>query len=351
MFPVTRVYSSSSTYSSTQSLLHVSRAIFVVHDEIEKLKKRVENIKESNNLTNEETIYFTQYSNVPRYKFTEFAKNKPKLARTIKFDKSTVCVISTDNMFEHLKMTGRIYGTGEFVFIPFSLLSKANIGGSIPFTEHYDTMKAQQGCEPVVLMDKVEATALGVIAGQTPVKGSFTYNGNVESSEAWVRESTNMSVLIDSIDAGHRVVFDETLLEHISSESIIVDYEVFTQLKAMLATGEKSNVSLAMDILANSDFKKSEFKIVLLLNSYAQIIQANPSYSQVNFRSLTKYFQKYNWAANSKVAFARGVIDNTTLTDPDREEKIFLVKDVMLDYINGLIGNARLEVTDIQVKI
>lgn len=275
-------------------------------------------------------VLFSKYSKVPRFKFGEYAKTK-SLKKVLSLDKASAVAIDVEyflsqfamhtSMSEYIKCS-RTWFTGlanhswpeEFYIQPASV----------------DYIKKALPTFGSNVLEKV--------------KLKMIYRHCISIMPPLVKE------LNDLYKTTKTIISDNSILGDIN-QGIEIDTAVYAQLQQMITSGEKGNVSLAMELMANADYRKSELKIALLLNRfYADYMATNASRNLVNFKSMLSYFDKYNW--NSKpVYFAEGIIRETKDDMEDKEERLELAKKSVLDWLNKSIPGTMFKVEEIIVKI
>jgi hypothetical protein len=81
------------------------------------------------------------------------------------------------------------------------------------------------------------------------------------------------------------------LLPHINGEeTITMDENVYKQVHNMFNSDDTDNHVLAMEIMANCNYKESMMYLLLLLNDWTHQIDKNPTKRHVNFKSFLGYF-------------------------------------------------------------
>ena len=86
---------------------------------------------------------------------------------------------------------------------------------------------------------------------------------------------------------------DASLMSHVNGkDSIIIDEKIYNQLIDMFKSPDSDNHIMAMEIMANSNYKESLMFIELLFLEMDHIISNCPTKRHVNFKSLVKYLDK-----------------------------------------------------------
>lgn len=80
------------------------------------------------------------------------------------------------------------------------------------------------------------------------------------------------------------------LTTFIQGEALVIDKNKYEELSKMLSTQDQSNVTLAMEIMANTKFEESFHYLFMLFYGYGSVMECSKTRNHVNFKSLTKRF-------------------------------------------------------------
>jgi len=90
-----------------------------------------------------------------------------------------------------------------------------------------------------------------------------------------------------------KILDEESLLSIINgNDSIIIDEEVFGNLSQMLSSSDEDNHVLAMEIMANCNYKQSLMYLEILFKEFYNTLSRNHTKNHVNFKSLLSYLGK-----------------------------------------------------------
>jgi hypothetical protein len=114
---------------------------------------------------------------------------------------------------------------------------------------------------------------------------SFWYNViDEEDSLILINKLKNSSV---------KIIDEESLLAIINGDdSIVITEEVFQNLFQMLASSDEDNHVLAMEIMANCNYKQSLLYLEILFKEFYNTLSRNHTKNHVNFKSLLSYLGK-----------------------------------------------------------
>jgi hypothetical protein len=133
------------------------------------------------------------------------------------------------------------------------------------------------------------------IAIQNPV---YKHQKELEnmSYSSWynVIDEEDSVILINKLkNATVKIIDEESLLDIINgNDSIIIDEEVFENLSQMLSSSDEDNHVLAMEIMANCNYKQSLMYLEILFKEFNNTFSRNHTKNHVNFKSLLSYLGK-----------------------------------------------------------
>ena len=87
---------------------------------------------------------------------------------------------------------------------------------------------------------------------------------------------------------------ENDMLVLINEDQMTIDYEKFVELSSYFETQQDDDVTLAMEIMSNSDFTSSALYLLILLSNYKEKMKKNAGVKHVNFKSLLNYFDYSN---------------------------------------------------------
>jgi hypothetical protein len=86
---------------------------------------------------------------------------------------------------------------------------------------------------------------------------------------------------------------EDEIIKHVNGENaVIIDDEAYNNLSNMFLSTDQDNHILAMEIMANCNYKKSLLHIELLFMDYSQTMINTGKKNHVNFKSLCSYLSK-----------------------------------------------------------
>ena len=129
---------------------------------------------------------------------------------------------------------------------------------------------------------------------QNPVLVALQKYGTEIDHSSWysVIENNDDVELVNKISKLN-VKDESTLLDILNgNDAVIIDEEVFNNLSEMLNSSDTDNHVLAMEIMANSNYKESLMYLELLFEDHANNMSNSSTKNHVNFKSLLAYLGK-----------------------------------------------------------
>ena len=99
------------------------------------------------------------------------------------------------------------------------------------------------------------------------------------------------------------IYLQDEILKQLNTGNLIINEKKYRELRAFGETGDKDNIVLMMELMANSDYEKSVAYLIFLLREFGQKIYYYSEVDHVNFKSLlnfldipkTKLVQRWNF--------------------------------------------------------
>ena len=234
--------------------------------------------------------YFLPGVNIPRIKLKDVAlKHGVRNVRNV--DDATHIFGSNSTL---AKMTNRSYET--FVktadFLEFIEIVKDNI-------DEYYLEKVNQAFEFYTLEEVILERTIHAIALYSIEDNDL--KDKIKESNACKYDNTYCY----SADSEHEDLFktivtkelwsEDSLLVHVNGEdAVTIDAEMYEQMADMFRSSDSDNHILAMEIMANSNYKDSLLYLEILFKEFEVQIYNSHTKKHVNFKSLLSYLGKEN---------------------------------------------------------
>lgn len=106
-------------------------------------------------------------------------------------------------------------------------------------------------------------------------------------------DDTSKTYIDDLINSGVPVYSEKEIMVHLNpSDAVVIEEDTFETLDEMFSSSDNDNIVLAMEIMANADFKKSLPYILVLFFKYASRMDYSPTKRHVNFKALCRLLPK-----------------------------------------------------------
>jgi len=254
--------------------------------------------------------YFLPGVNIPRIKLKDVAlKHGVRNVRSI--DDATHIFGSNSTL---AKMTNRRYE--NFVktadFLEFMEIIKDNV-------DEYYLEKVTQALEFYTLEEVILVRTIGVIAMYSIEDAALKLK--VQGSNACKYENTYCySADSDYVDLFKNLLTKElwsedALLVHVNGDNAVtIDAEMYDQIADMFKSSDSDNHILAMEIMANSNYKESLLYIEILFKEFYSIMYNCHTKKHVNFKSLLSYLGKESSINTDLNDVMKSLIDKGVLT-------------------------------------
>lgn len=130
-----------------------------------------------------------------------------------------------------------------------------------------------------------------------------------------------------------KLIQSDILLEKVNADGLLIDEENYEQLKVMIASGDSANKMLAMELMANCQYKKSAPYLLCLFYEYSHNLENEPTKKHVNFKSLLDYWNLYQANMRVSVTQALGLLKKKNILTIDNLDiivKHMIFKDVII---------------------
>jgi len=300
--------------------VHLENGIFESDIDVPKILGDLEKHRDNKLRPKEPNLYFVKNSVLPKYKFKEYVANKKiSLHKTNRVKYAETFVINFNAVKEYFEFS-------EFYEVPLTYFTKIikYVKDTLPkdTTHVYEQIYSHNNDKtfPIVRIKHLRRS------------------GNTGEMKDLIKN------ILPKINT-HRFIFDETLLTEINKE-IIIDIQMYDNLKTMLYSKNKGDKNLAVDIIANSNPKESKVYIILLL---AEFWKQFPDKTGQNFKSICKYFDVYVSAIKmgymhqlASIAWAHAIsllVDDELLNDEENR----IVANFVKNRVNKLISGNKLQ--------
>lgn len=85
------------------------------------------------------------------------------------------------------------------------------------------------------------------------------------------------------------IYLQDEILNQLNTGNLIINEKKYRELRAFGETGDKDNMVLMMELMANSDYEKSVAYLIFLLREFGRNIYRYPEVDHVNFKSLLNF--------------------------------------------------------------
>jgi|688.fasta_scaffold01243_4 hypothetical protein len=219
-----------------------------------------------------DVLFFTKDCTVPRFKVKSFCE-KYNTSVTRNKDKATATFISNNIMNTHITNHWGYHCTIE------------------KFENHIKKTPYSYDAYLMNFRKTIETEGVNEIFFFYYNSDAFDINGfklDIDNCNVKFCSQENFNLLRD-LFVNKNVYMQDDILK-VLNQDVVIDTEMYKQLSSMLENGETSNVKIAMEIMANSDYEKSAPYLLLLFMNYGYRIWDSGFRNHVNFKSLVEFF-------------------------------------------------------------
>lgn len=238
-------------------------------------------------------IYIFPGSSVPRFKLKSFCE-KHNVAISKTKDKANILVADPNNIFDNISID-RIW-LNHFIFKDALL----NILRKLPDSMTNGlTQAVENSTENKFTLDRGFSKYLqeklyfkfideddvekAIEEGLPAPEINYEYCHNAIKIVEPKSETEYISIL------NANIYHQDALNSLVSEENVIIDEELYKGFKSLLSSRNQDDHQIAMEGMANSNYKESIAYLLLLFYQFHHTLWDHPSKSHINFKSLTKY--------------------------------------------------------------
>lgn len=281
-----------------------------------------------NKLSDTDRVYFNKSSSIPRYKLKEYldqAKLKINKTNRIAFADTFVASLNAYKTVIYSKDTGN-----KYYVIPVSDIEPHSDKG-------FKTTAREKNFSNVLVPHHYENQGHGFDLSKYPTVKILAIGKSWGDCKA--SEIIDSFVHLANKPTTPKIVFDETLIDD-CNVGIVIDEEIYNNIRDMIGNKNKENMSLAMEIMSNSDYTQSKVNLLLLLNEFGYTLKQVPK--TINYQSMLNYFVEYkDIIAISWERFSDIMLHKVCKTDQDKE----IVRKYILNCFNRFLKNSKTKFT------
>ena len=227
--------------------------------------------------TSGDKLYLISGCNIPRFKMKDYCNNKG--AKVVKFIESSNLVVYNQECIKDL------YDNSNY-----RVMSKDTISKYVNLRLIEDP-RSEYFKELYALIDEIDEDVY--VASHYYLSIHFKENGfslDQYSQECfWDLNEAGHTQIQKIVNSKAEFVLENVILKEING-SMVMDEEVYEQLKSLIESKDTENIKIAMELMSNCDYNKSSLYLLLLFNEYSNYFERQHNKNHVNFKSLLKYF-------------------------------------------------------------
>ena len=246
-------------------------------------------------------IYIYPNSSVPRFKLKNFCdKHGVSVSKTK--DKANIHVADPDSILNSITVDRRWvhhYIHKDALLGVLGRLSESMVNGLSQAV--YDSPETKfalgKGFSEFlkeklkfIFIDKDDAEE-AVKEGLPVPEVNYTYAYHTLNIVAKQEEAEYINLL------NSKIYHQDALNAVVSDENVIIDESLYQGFKSLLTSKNEEDHQIAMEGMANSNYRESIAYILLLFYEFGGVLSSHPSKNHINFKSLVKYLNlsPYRW--------------------------------------------------------
>lgn len=254
--------------------------------------------------TYKDRLFLAKHCNIPRVKVKNLTE-KYKIKVTTKLENANAIFVSDDFIMK--SSTSRFYYNikGSIFKKMLKYLVKENKIDNQDYTSilHHDqrfNKDSEEEPYDVIINNATQQQLNALLNNAIHLEHDESYSYDYffnNDSKHYVDSLINSTVPI---------YLEKEIMVHLNpSDAVIIEEDTFETLDEMFSSSDDDNIVLAMEIIANAEFKKSLAYILILFFKHRHQMDRSPTKKHINFKALCKLLPKclYNNFDANDVAF------------------------------------------------
>ena len=282
----------------------------------------------SSKLEDNDVVYFTKMSTLPRVKYNEYIESSGlKVNKTNRYDMANAYIFSFNTLKDILYSNSKSHFYEYYEIPVIDVLPHVNDPSSkkkiskhvnvyLPYS--YSDVRYERML-PLLVKTNIEM-------GKYP-KINLRFVDKGHGLKKFLEEVVTYNGIISIINEEKRkIILDESLSEAIN-EGVTIDGEMYSNISSMLNSSDISNVTLGFEVLSNCDYAKSLYYITILLNEYHDKIKLIEKTK--NLSNCLNYFKIFNYKQDWEY-LSQDVANNPNTTDEGKQ----IIKEYIIHHLN-----------------
>jgi hypothetical protein len=301
--PKPSIQASTSYYSSFNDGLKV-----ITRQMVETYRKIYEENKD-NKLQNNTTIHFSSLSNLPQYKYKNYIEENKLDIKKVRSNKSFDSLIVSHNFIIESYTRGLFK---KYYIIPYNIIKPYLHKNSNEKSADFYLVNSLE----VEKVQPINPNLYSLLINCEYVEGELITSGWGDTRKC--KSFDDFTNIINDYDP-HKfnIIFDESINNDIN-KGLVIDDDVFTSLSTMMSSSDKSNYSVAQEMIANCELEPSKPYILFLMWQYHFLKKIN---NNKNYEFCLKALSKYRSAYSSHTI--EKFISDTLAISPEFKQQLF----------------------------
>lgn len=140
-----------------------------------------------------------------------------------------------------------------------------------------------------------------------------------------------------SLITSDNIIYDEDVVKICNEDSVVLDEQQFTNILEMVKSGDKDNISVALEIMSNCNIEESKAALGYIYAFYQYALKEAKNWNHVNVKAMKKALKSYEVWGRRDHGYIYSAFINKCLTNESLNEMVFraIAKDIFIYVIRA----------------
>ena len=257
-----------------------------IYESLDSVFNQVNIITKSLNIVNRipgkgDKMYFLNGVTIPRFKIKKFHVDKG--TKCVKYiESSNFIIFSKTTIPEHFD-TSHLYTYASYEIITYLNMWIMN-----------NVNKENNEKWAIDFIEEIKANDNNILVRYNYYGSSYLRNKHgIKTNDS----TTVNTISKDNYNKIQKILnmkcefIDESVILNELNTSLVMDSDIYINIQRLLDSSDVENVKLAMEMMANCDYKSSALYLLLLLKDYRHKIFKSSNKNHINFKAMLNYFE------------------------------------------------------------
>ena len=257
-----------------------------IYESIDNFSNQIDIITKSLNIVNRipgkgDKMYFLNGVTIPRFKIKKFHLDKG--TKCVKYiESSNLIIFSKTTISEYFDVKHLYtYDKNKIIYYLNSWLIE-------------NVNKENNGKWAMDFIEEIKTNDSNILINYNYYGSNYLKNKHnierIDSKTVYTVPNDNYNKLQKILNMNCEFIDESVILNELNT-SLIMDSDIYINIQRLLDSSDVENVKLAMEMMANCDFKSSALYLLLLLKDYRHKIFKSSTRNHINFKAMLNYFE------------------------------------------------------------